>query len=359
MSKVQILDMVDKVSSSLKASELLTNGKYPVYGAQGLIGYLDTFQTDKKAIAIIKDGAGVGRVQIVPDHSSVIGTMQLLIPKGEFSAEYLFYLFSYLDLGSSFSGATIPHIYFKDYGKLFVNYHGLEFQRKAVKELSTLAKLIDNARNNMGLLSELVRSRFNELFSDIENRELLETITTKITDGSHNPPKGIEKSDYIMLSSQNVFDELVLDGVRYLAKEDFENENKRTNIEEGDVLLTIVGTIGRTHVVRKNEKFTFQRSVGVIKPKKGVLDGVYLKTYLDTPDAIVQLESGGHGSSQKGLYIQDIRKLSIPLPDYQTQIMFASFVKNIEKSKSIVAKRLCCYKELYSKKMEEFFGGEN
>ena len=49
-----------------------------------------------------------------------------------------------------------------------------------------------------------------------------------ITDGSHNPPEGIEKSGFPMLSSKNIFDDnITLDEPRYLTEMDFEKENER------------------------------------------------------------------------------------------------------------------------------------
>jgi type I restriction enzyme S subunit len=67
-------------------------------------------------------------------------------------------------------------------------------------------------------------------------------ICEKITDGSHNLPKGIDYSEYLMLSSKNVFNDCIDgDSPRYLTKADFENENIRTDVKTGDVLLTIVG----------------------------------------------------------------------------------------------------------------------
>ena len=69
-------------------------------------------------------------------------------------------------------------------------------------------------------------------------------VTMQISDGSHNPPKGIEFSDYPMLSSKNIFfDKFDYESPRYLSKEDFEAENKRTNISEGDVLLIQVSHV--------------------------------------------------------------------------------------------------------------------
>ena len=188
------------------------------------------------------------------------------------------------------------------------------------------------------------------MFGQVETRKTLDTLTTKITDGSHNPPKGVEKSDYIMLSSQNVYDSLILDDVRFLSEEDFMKENKRTDIHDGDVLITIVGTVGRTYVVKNNEKYVFQRSVGVIKPIPNILDGIFLSTYLQTEEAINQIDVGAHGSSQKGIYLNDLKKLLIPVVDFGKQKEFASFVEQIDKSKFICYSRyfLCEILTLFS-----------
>lgn len=72
-----------------------------------------------------------------------------------------------------------------------------------------------------------------------------------ITDGSHNPPQGVENSNYLMLSSKNIFDdEITFDSPRYLTQIDFEQENKRSKVKSGDVLLTIVGTVGRVALLK-------------------------------------------------------------------------------------------------------------
>lgn len=171
------------------------------------------------------------------------------------------------------------------------------------------------------------------MFGNVKTKKALGDLTIKITDGSHNPPKGVTKSNFLMLSSQNVYENLDLDGVRYLTKDDFDIENKRTDIQKGDVLLTIVGTIGRTHVVKENEKYVFQRSVAVLKPIRNILDGDFLSYYLQSEDAVSQLEISAHGSSQKGIYLNDIRKLMILLPEYSEQLAFKNYVGQIDKLK--------------------------
>lgn len=142
-------------------------------------------------------------------------------------------------------------------------------------------------------------------------------VCTKITDGSHNPPKGILHSDFAMISSQNVFnDRISFDGVRFLREEDFKNEDKRTNVREGDILLTIVGTIGRCAVFSSTRSITLQRSVAVIRPK-GDVKSRYLMYCLIGKNA--ELNEEAHGIAQKGLYLKQLALVPVPIPPIQEQ----------------------------------------
>lgn len=150
-------------------------------------------------------------------------------------------------------------------------------------------------------------------------RVFLEDVCEKITDGSHNPPKQVEHSKYLMLSSKNVLDNIItFDKPRYLSEKDFSAENKRTNLEVGDVLLTIVGTVGRCAVVEKlDRKITLQRSVAVLKPKKDLIISRYLMFLLQSFSD--DLNKKARGVAQKGVYLKSIRKILINLPPLEEQ----------------------------------------
>ncbi|MBO6179257.1 MAG: restriction endonuclease subunit S [Selenomonadaceae bacterium] len=86
----------------------------------------------------------------------------------------------------------------------------------------------------------------------VEYKELGE-ICQSIKDGMHNLPKSSRKfGDYPILSVQNIYNNLIdyHNAKRFVDKKTFIQENKRTNVEVGDVLLTIVATIGRSAVVK-------------------------------------------------------------------------------------------------------------
>lgn len=144
-------------------------------------------------------------------------------------------------------------------------------------------------------------------------------VVNKVVDGSHNPPQGVDKSPYPMLSSKNIFfDHYDYDTPRYLSKEAFEEENKRTEISDGDVLLTIVGTIGRTCCVQNPFiPFTLQRSVAVLKPRKECLISRFLMYALHSLTDLWNNEA--KGVAQKGIYLRQLSAIPIPIPPMEEQ----------------------------------------
>ena len=142
-------------------------------------------------------------------------------------------------------------------------------------------------------------------------------VCTKLTDGSHNPPKGIQHSNYVMLSSQNIFnDKVIYDDVRFLQEADFLREDKRTCVQEGDILLTIVGTIGRCAVFTGSKNVTLQRSVAVLRPQENVFPR-YLMYCLIGKNASLNEEA--HGIAQKGIYLKQLSQVIIPIPSITEQ----------------------------------------
>ena len=147
----------------------------------------------------------------------------------------------------------------------------------------------------------------------------LRNICTKIVDGDHNPPKGeLSKSDYLMLSSQNINnDRLVdLDRCRYLSKEKFEVENQRTNVSVGDILLTTVATLGRSCIFNGGVNVCFQRSVSVVTT---VIYNHYLKAVFDSPYFQNLMVTESAGTAQKGFYLNQLSESIIPVPPLAEQ----------------------------------------
>lgn len=151
-------------SSTLQESDVCENGTYPVYGANGIVGYLDNYNTEKEAVYIIKDGSGVGAVSYVTGKCSATGTLNTLQAKEGHSLQYLYYILKVFNFEPYKTGMAIPHIYFKDYGKAKIFCPPYQEQLRYAKMLSAIDdKLLaeQNILTNLSLLKQyLLRQMF-------------------------------------------------------------------------------------------------------------------------------------------------------------------------------------------------------
>ena len=149
----------------------------------------------------------------------------------------------------------------------------------------------------------------------------LNQISTKITDGMHSLPNSIvPDGGYPILSAQNINNGIIDKNTsKFVSQEIFDIENRRTDIKEGDVLLTIVGAIGRVAVVSDGLKALFQRSICVIKPDHNKILSEYLRFTLESSSIQNYIQLNAHGAAQKGIYLDKINKIKIPLPPLEIQ----------------------------------------
>jgi len=146
----------------------------------------------------------------------------------------------------------------------------------------------------------------------------LREIALSISDGSHNPPPD-NGSGIPLLSAANINDNSILmnEISRWITNEEWKIENQRTNIEVGDVLLTIVGSIGRSAVVQNSNHFALQRSVAVIKPC--LINPLYLMHIVQSPQIQKWLTDNSKGTAQKGIYLNALSLMIIPIPPLAEQ----------------------------------------
>ena len=161
MKKVQLKDVCVKATSKYAQKDLKEKeGKFAIYGASGLIKYIDEFECAEEYVAVVKDGAGVGRTLFLPAETSVIGTLQYLLPKDNIVPKYLYYAVKNMHLEKYRTGATIPHIYFKDYQNERFQLLDKEEQMKVVRRLDKLEMVLQKKDEQLKNMESLIKSRF-------------------------------------------------------------------------------------------------------------------------------------------------------------------------------------------------------
>lgn len=155
--------------SALLINKLQDNeGSFPLYGANGIVKNIDFYEFDNDYLSIIKWGAGVGRVQIHKGKSSIVGTMQGIIPNKNIDIIWLKYCLEYQRLGEAAGSTTVPNIYFKDYGQNKILVPSYDNQ----KSFSNFANDIENLRNeSLKHLNETIDLQKRILKSILEEEE--------------------------------------------------------------------------------------------------------------------------------------------------------------------------------------------
>lgn len=293
-------------------------------------------------VLIAKDGSILKYCFVVEQDLPIVilSSIAILRPdKSIIDGKFLSYYFQKEDVVTDVvenykSGTGVPRIVLRNFEQIEIPYpESLAEQRRIAGILSSAdgaiaasEALIEKYRNiKRGLLTTLLQPK------EGWKTETLKDCTLKITDGCHNKPKCVERSSFIMLSSQNIQDnKLDLKDVSYLTEEDFERENARTNVKAGDVLLTIVGTVGRTYLVKETDfRFTLQRSVAVLSPNTQLIESEFLLYYLN--HSIPLLENEAHGCAQKGIYLKQLGDMPISYPKDRTeQKRIASILSSID-----------------------------
>ena len=161
---VRLAECLECKSSTLHESEVCEQGTYPVYGANGIVGYLDNYSTEGEAVYIIKDGSGVGTVSYVIGKCSATGTLNTLQAKEGYSLQYFYYLLKVFNFEPYKTGMAIPHIYFKDYGKAKVFCPSYTEQLQYARLLSAIESNLSieiNIQTNLSLQKQyLLRQMF-------------------------------------------------------------------------------------------------------------------------------------------------------------------------------------------------------
>ena len=165
--KKNIDSILDCDSSQLVLSKLnFVNDGYPVYGADGIIGYIPNYKKDQVYISIVKDGSGVGRLNICSAYSSLLGTLNYLVSKNEqeYKIRWIYYLLQTIDFSNYIKGSGIPHIYFNDYKKQKIYISCPLEQQKIADCLSSLDELIEATNRKIEALKEHKKGLMQRLF---------------------------------------------------------------------------------------------------------------------------------------------------------------------------------------------------
>lgn len=164
-TKVKLNDICFKKASNLSESSLgQDTGQYAVYGASGYLQNISTFDIPSEYVGIIKDGSGVGRTKVYPAFTSILGTMQYILAKEDNNIRFIAALFENIDFSTFISGSGIPHIYFRDYGEIYVMIPSLVEQQAIASYFTSLDKQIALQTQRLEKLKQIKAACLDKMF---------------------------------------------------------------------------------------------------------------------------------------------------------------------------------------------------
>ena len=369
--KVKLEDVCERGTSNLKQSDIAkTSGDYPIYGASGYIGNTNFYHQEKPYVAVVKDGAGVGRAALYPANSSVIGTMQYLLPKDNVLPKYLFYVVSYMHLEKYFTGATIPHIYFKDYKNEEFNLDLLERQAEIVEILEKCEKIIEKRKQEIQLLDDLIKARFVEMFGNPyvnplkwKKLKIKDAVTVEPQNGLYKP-----QSDYVtdgsgipILRIDGFYDGMVTDFASLKRLKCSETEKQKYVLLEDDVVINRVNSIeylGKcAHIKGLLEDTVYESNMMRMHFDPEYYNPVYICRLLCNQFIYDQIVNHAKKAvNQASINQKDVLDFNIYQPPIDLQNQFADFARQVNKSKVVVQKALDETQLLFDSLMQQYFG---
>ena len=313
---------------------------------------------------LISVRAPIGAMNYAKEECCIGRGLAALTPdKTKVSPEFIFWLLKgkNAELNSKGTGSTFKAIGKKVLEETKVPYIPLERQLEHSEILEKIYAVIQHRKSELQMLDRLIKVRFVEMFGDLRTNtkgwdiKTFDELSYLITDGEHATPKRTTEGIFL-LSARNILNHsLQLADVDYIDQEEYDRISKRIVPQEGDVLISCSGTIGRCCSVPADIKFQMVRSAALIRFKEEVKP--IFAEYMITSDYLQeQINSSKTASSQANLFQGKIKTLKGFVPPIELQNQFADFVNQVNKSKFAVQKTLEQTQTLFDSLMQKYFG---
>lgn len=371
MNKVFIGDYCEVIAGRDKPEHFSINksskNKIPVYANgidnEGLVGYTDHPAITQEAVTVSARGSiGTPFYRNKP-YVPIIRLISIIPDNKYLDCLYLYYLLKNSNIsgtGSVQAQLTVPMV-----KQTMINIiKDINVQKSISQVLSTIDNKIANNDKIFTEFESLARTIYDYWFVQFDfpdengrpykssggkmvwnerlQREIpdgwrvgcIADITANVTDGEHGTILNENHSGYYLLSCKNIIGGRLCydESARQVSLKSFEKMRKRTELAEGDVLVSSVGTIGEACVMTADcDHVEFQRSVAILKPDYSKISSEWLYETMLSMKPIMQRNA--HGAIQQCIFISDIKNLFVVIPPSQIIKIYTDKVQSLLKLK--------------------------
>ena len=261
------------------------------------------------------------------------------------------------------TGATMKGLNDSEIKSININLPQYNDQEKVIRELDLINDAIENRKEAISDIDQLIKSSFISMFGNLIKNErnwnikTLNELCKKITDGKHGGCKSQKNSGFYFIGATEINNKKInYEGANQITEEDFKRDYTRCDLTIGDVLIVNTGaTIGKTAIATDKEltnKTLLQKSVALLRPNNKEILPEFLQYCFICNE---HLYKKGQGCARKNLLISQIKETKIFVPPLSLQNEFVLLVEKLEKQKKMYENDICDLEELMESKMYEYF----
>ena len=360
MRRVKLTDICSpKQWKTIPTTDLLENG-FPVYGANGIIGYYSEYNHENPVVAITCRGATCGTINITVPRSYVTGNAMCLDDVSpDVDLTYLYFCLLHYDFKKIISGSAQPQITRQGLEKVFLSIGTPAEQKSIVAVLSKTQSIIQKRRIQLSALDDLIKARFVELFGECRESISAGDLMHNMRNGVSPSTRGKHHEKVLTLSAitQGQFDPNMWKDGMFDAIPAADKRICSTDFYmcRGNGNKSLVGA--GVYSAEDRDDLVFPDTVIAASVDTTRVCLPYLFVAWMQPGIREQIEAGARTTN--GTYKinqQIISKIKVTLPHLSEQQQFAAFVAQIDKSKDAIKKSLAETQTLFDSLMQKYFG---
>lgn len=364
MIKNKLGNFVKIKTGKLDANASSLDGEYPFFTCSKEPLKISTFSYDCKCVIVA--GNGNLNVKYYEGKFDAYQRTYIIESKDEsvLDTRYLYwFLFKYVEKLRELSiGGVIKYIKINNLTDPIIPIPSIEDQKRIVEILDKADALRQKRKQAIGLLDDYLKSVFLEMFGDpVKNPKGWEINKLgklcDVRDGTHDSPK-YQSEGFPLITSKNIKDNSIdFSEVNLISEKDFISINKRSLVDDGDILMPMIGTIGNPIIVKKDRDFAI-KNVALIKFNTETVNNIYIKNLLAGYFLDNYISKKSRGGTQKFLSLSDIRNIEIPIPDIDVQNKFSKLVLETESLKQSMLAQSTELETQFQALMQKAFKGE-
>ena len=316
------------------------NGKYPIYGSGGIMGYADDYICEADTVIIGRKGSINNPIYVEEPFWNVDTAFGLSAKREILMPRYLYYFCQYFDFERLNKAVTIPSLTKSDLLKIELKLPTIETQKKIVDRLIKVEQIIQLKKRKLQKLDTLVKSRFAEMFGDpIRNPKGWKVVTigdivTEVRYGTSKPAVEGGKYPYLRMNNLTADGHLDLNDLKYIDISD--DEVEKCVVRKGDVLFNRTNSIdlvGKTAVFDLQDDMVIAGYIIRVRLNEKILPEV-LSQYMNLEALKDILRSMAKGAvNQANINAQELQSIRVYVPDIELQKQFVEMKDQVDKLK--------------------------